>query len=126
MIPGGMTTATAVAAGMQGNTLFVFAKGAAGQLHFTLAPEGGAFVDWQPVPRGLVTTAAPASAGRTDNLFVSLCRATAPSSSTRSVRVARLSAGKRFLVVSSPMPQLAPECRERSCSSSPKTRVAGL
>lgn len=75
---------------MQGNTLFVFAKDA-GQLHFTRAPEGGAFAEWQLVPGGLVTTAAPASAGRADNLFIFAEQSDGSIAFNQIVRAARLS-----------------------------------
>jgi hypothetical protein len=46
-VPGGVRTDVALAAGMQKDTLFVFAKQQDGRILFNQAASGGAFVGWQ-------------------------------------------------------------------------------
>jgi hypothetical protein len=45
--PGGAQPDVALAAGMQSDTLFVFAKTFDGRIVFNQAASGGAFVGWQ-------------------------------------------------------------------------------
>jgi hypothetical protein len=68
-VPGGVRTDTPVGAGMQKDTLFVFAKSPNGEVVFNQAAPYGAFVGWQ-VRANATTDAAPAAAGRANDLFV--------------------------------------------------------